>query len=534
MQSFGSIRGQFTAWGYPMSGDLYGKAVAVNMGLDEAERWPEPQPIPCNLLPVEPFTRELLPHALRGWVMDIADRMQCPPDFAAVGAMVALSSVIGRKACIRPKRQDDWTVIPNLWGAIVGRPSTMKSPTFSQVLKPLERLQVSASDEHRQAVERHSVALKMTEMRDKEAERKAKGLISKGKSDEAEALLLSAAMDQDEPAPAMRRYVVNNATVEALGEILMENPLGVLAYRDELYSLLKSLDKEGNEDARGFYLQAYDGNQGYTFDRIMRGRNRHIPAVCLALLGGIQPARLQSYIRDAVQGGAGDDGLLQRFGLIVWPDIGKDWRNVDRWPDGDAKGRAWEVFTRLDSLQSDQDDTGSPQPTVYRFSPDAQVEFDSWRHELEVELRGDLHPALESHLGKYRKLVPALALVCSLADGDNVVGIESLQRALGWSEYLRSHAERVYAAGTSLDTDAAAALLKRIRAGDVEDGFTARTVYLKGWAHLNNPSAVKAAASLLCDLHHLRAIEQEPGLSGGRPTVSYWINPLTLSGVVYG
>ena len=94
---------------------------------NSASAWPEPQEIPCSLLPVEPFSPELLPVALRHWVSDIANRMQCPPDFPAVGAMVALSSVIGRKACIQPKRQDDWQVVPNLWGAIVGRPGVMKA-----------------------------------------------------------------------------------------------------------------------------------------------------------------------------------------------------------------------------------------------------------------------------------------------------------------------------------------------------------------------------------------------------------------------
>ena len=70
------------------------------------EPWGDPLPIPSMLLPVEPFDEALMPAALGPWVTDIADRMQCPPDFPAVAAMVALSSVIGRKACIAPKRCD--------------------------------------------------------------------------------------------------------------------------------------------------------------------------------------------------------------------------------------------------------------------------------------------------------------------------------------------------------------------------------------------------------------------------------------------
>jgi len=94
----------------------------------------------------------------------------------------------------------------------------------------------------------------------------------------------------------------------------------VLAYRDELVSLLKSLDKEGNEGARGFYLTAWSANEGYTFDRIGRGLNLRIDACCLSLLGTTQPAAIGSYLADAVATGGGD-GLLSRFGMMVWPDI---------------------------------------------------------------------------------------------------------------------------------------------------------------------------------------------------------------------
>jgi len=62
-----------------------------------------------------------LPDALAPWVADVAERVQCPPDFVAVGVLVAAAAVIGRKVAIRPKRQDDWAVVPNLWGWPWGR-----------------------------------------------------------------------------------------------------------------------------------------------------------------------------------------------------------------------------------------------------------------------------------------------------------------------------------------------------------------------------------------------------------------------------
>jgi putative DNA primase/helicase len=264
----------------------------------------------------------------------------------------------------------------------------------------------------------------------------------------------------------------------------------------------------------------------------MRGRNLHISAVCIAMLGGIQPSKLQFYIRDAVSGGAGDDGLLQRFGLLVWPDVDRDWRNVDRWPDTPAKNMAFETFKRLDAKAPGTDpESGEPVPLVYRFSTDAQTLFEEWRQDFETALRsGEHHPAMESHLAKYRKLVPAVALVCALADGESDVSKASLLRALAWSEYLQTHAARAYAAGTRPATEGAAALLAKIKAGTVTDGFKPSDIYLKGWTHLGTPEDTHAAIGMLCDLQHLRRIETPPGVKGGRPSITYLINPATKGG----
>ena len=42
-----------------------------------------------ELPPVLAFNPELLPRQLRGWVLDIAERMNCPIDLVAIPAMVS-------------------------------------------------------------------------------------------------------------------------------------------------------------------------------------------------------------------------------------------------------------------------------------------------------------------------------------------------------------------------------------------------------------------------------------------------------------
>lgn len=494
--------------------------------------WPEPMTLPDQLPPVQALDPALIPEALRGWVMDISHRMQCPPDFSAAAALVALSSVIGARAVVKPKARDDWAVVPNLWGLAIGRPGVMKSPAITEVLKPLHRLQAQERERWKDAHEDWELNNKVAELDVADREKRAKQVIGKDKAKAKELLTPDAAGD---PEPTKREFIVNDATVEAFQEVLAVNPWGTLAYRDEIYGMLSGLDKQGQEGSRAFYLTGYDGDKGYTTLRIIRGET-YIPRVCVAMLGGIQPSRIQSYVRGAVDGGAADDGLLQRFGLAVWPDVAPEFVYVDQWPDTPNRQQANAVFDRLAALEPHSDN----EPQDWRFSPEAQALFVEWYTASRQELkRGELHPAMESHLSKYAKLIPALSLIFALVDDPNankIIHEREFLRALTWGDYLRSHAERLYSAATTPETGAANTLLTKISTGKLVDGagvildaFTPRQVAVKHWTGLATPQAVRDAAELLADFDWLRRETAGPGAAGGRPSERYLINPAAMA-----
>lgn len=493
-----------------------------------AAEWPEPKSLPVGLPPVAQFDPLLLPDSLRPWAEDICERIQCPHDFVGVTVMAALGSVLGRKVGIRPQEKTDWVEFGNQWALIVGRPGVLKSPAMEAALAPIKRLAGKASSAYQIAMEDYGHALKVAKLQQEAGEKAAREKIKK--SGVSANVKDDLSIPDPEP-PQLRCYIANDTSYEKLGEILAANPNGVLVYRDELVSLLKTLDREDNAAARGFYLTGWGGNSPYNFDRIARGHVA-IPAVCLSMLGSTQPGRIAEYIRSAVKGGSGDDGLIQRFGLLVWPDIGGEWKNVDRWPDTDARKRANEVFEMLDQLDpsevyadQDRDFGGMPdgQPFL-RFSPDALEEFQAWREPYEIRLRsGEEHPALESHIAKYRKLAPSLALVLHLANGNKgEVDRVSLVKALAWIEYLETHARRAYASVSSPEIAAAKAILERLRRGEIEREFAPHEIYRKGWAHLSDRQLVKDALDLLTDLGWVipRTIE-----TTGRWAQRYEANP---------
>jgi hypothetical protein len=434
--------------------------------------------------------------------------------------------VVGRKVGIRPKRQDDWIVVPNLWGAAIGPPSVMKSPAIQEPLKPLKRLELDAKAEFEVAMEEYAAQKLVAEQRAQVGKSAVRDAL---KSEDGDPLAAAReALQGQEAEPVRRRYLVNDSTVEKLGEILNENPNGVLAYRDELIGLLKSLDKEGQEGARSFYLEAWAGTGRYTYDRIGRG-TIDIEAAIISIIGSIQPGRLRHYLQGAVDGGEDADGLMQRFQLAVYPDISKKWKNVDRWPDTAAKSRAYDTINVLDQLDpaqigartDDEDDGGIP---YLRFSSAAQDVFDQWRTQLEEHLRAKIeHPAMEAHLAKYRSLIPSLALLIHLADGGTgPVGTEALHAAIRWGQYLESHARRIYAAAVAPDTAEAVALAKKIVSGEVKDEFALRDVYRRGWIGLGSLEAAQRAVALLIDLDWLLEVVAK---TAGRTRTFYRISP---------
>jgi len=494
--------------------------------------WPKPKPLPNGLAPVESFSSDFLPDALTPWVEDIANRLQCPPDYVAVTALTSLGAVIGRRIGIKPQAKTDWIEIPNLWGTFIGRPGMLKSPAMGEALKPIHRLESEASKDNEILQEAYDAGLDAYELR-KQVQKALVREQLKANKIKSDKIDLDFGEKPKEPMPV--RYRTNDATYEAIGELLIANPAGILVERDELVSLLRHLDRDEQAVARGFYLSAWSGTQPYTFDRIIRG-HQHIEAVCISVLGNTQPARIVEYVRSANRGGAGGDGLIQRFGLLVWPDAPGEWRDVDEYPNGAAREKAWQTFERMAKLDmaaalSLGANKGPFDKVPYlRFEEAAHEDFLRSRTDLERRVRsGEMSPALEGHVAKYRKLVPSLALINHLADGGaGPVSHRALLKALAAAYYLESHARRIYGSASEAELAAAKAILKHIRNDDLKNDFTARDVHQRGWANLTEREQVGAGLSLLVDLDYLAPSAHSAGVEGGRPRVTYLVNPRSL------
>ncbi len=388
---------------------------------------------------------------------------------------------------------------------------------MKEALRPLRQFDIDAAKQFEEDMKAYEEECQLIELEKAAAKTKAKTAL---KRDDREAAREALKISEDVILPFRKRLVVNDATIEKLGELLKENPNGLILVRDELSGWLAKLNKEEYQTDRAFYLECFDGNGYYSYDRIGRG-TIVIQNCTLSIIGGIQPSKIATLVRDAMRGTA-DDGLIQRFQLAVWPDDIGSWEWIDRAPNQQAKAKYNAVFQTLYNLNFNSIDG---EPCLFRFTNEAQQLFITWMKEIQdAARRSEIHPALESHMLKMPQTIAGLALLFEIIDGGrDIVGITATIRALNWTKYLLSHANRLYSIATNFSLDGAKLILDR--KAKLPNPFSIRDIQRKGWSGLDSVDVVNESLTWLLDYSYLHIETISSADTNGRPKIVYhWNN----------
>ncbi|HXW53084.1 MAG TPA: YfjI family protein, partial [Myxococcota bacterium] len=495
-------------------------------------RWQLPKPLPDTSDECLSLKLEHLPKTLIPWASDITQRMQIPLEFVCGALIIAAGSVIGRKAAIKPLIHDPWLVYPNLWGFLVAPPGSMKSPAIAEALKALENLSTNASAKFEQDCEQAQAEYRKLTVEIEALKQSLRidlsgGFVDGLAKEKAQLCELQERADNTKKVKE-KRYKTNDPTIEKLALILKDNPQGILLARDELSGWLESLYKTGREGSREFYLEAWNGNSAFSIDRIGRG-TVHVDALCLSIFGGIQPAKLNDYI-DRHSTLAGDDGFLERFQVVFYPELSRSWQLVDKKADEHAFKVLMDAFLDLDAIELSKE-----KPFTLCFSVEAQEVANRWRYGLEKRLRAEqLSPLMQSYLSKYRSLMPSLALIFGLLEiGRKLreVDVVNTRRAINWCSILESHTRKILKHTMHNPLTSAQNLAQKIKKGWLKDQQSIRDLRRKYWAGLRSSEEIESAISALEELNWI-CIETRTGRGGTTETIR--INPaVTSSGVRY-
>jgi hypothetical protein len=452
-------------------------------------------PASAPVLPLACFPPVLVEHAA-----DIAERMQCAIDYVVWTLMVTVATVIGREVGIRPKRWDDWTERLAFWVALLGDPSSMKTPGMNAGVRLLHRLNHELREQYRRAMEAWRADCAVA----RQADPKHPDL---------------------PPEPELRWLVADDATTEKLAMMLQpEISRGLVLARDEVAGLILELERYRQRAGdRQFLLQAYTGGPK-SVARVTR-EPVFVPDLLLNIVGGIQP----DMARDVFGSGV-DDGLGERF-LAIWPAQSTDFLDVDRLPDKSKRDLFDEVARWLYAANWRTlliTDEFSPVPYC-RVSEDAYTVFSEWRARTLLSTRGE-SPRYEGRfghrVGKYPGLAARIALVLHLfeqaplsprlgvgnrrapvsAGADiKIVEHELMQRVVTiMDRYVLPMEERVYGTYNIAPEAAGSRRIARWIREEKPERFTAREIRRHEWAGLDDSQKVASALEWLCSRDWLR------------------------------
>lgn len=461
---------------------------------------------------VPEFPVALLPSPWREWVADTARSAGAAVDYVALGVLGAVAGLSGAGVTVRIT--PSWSEPLVLWLALIGGPSSGKSPALAAVRRLLRPIEDTLREEDDKRRGRHAARAEQARRR---LDRWREECLQAA---ETGAVPPPQPPDADRPfRPA--RIVVDETSVAALGNALLANPRGVLVWRANASDWPAELGPATNrrvENRRAAWLEAWNAGE-VALDP--PEASPPLASFAVSIVGALHPDRLKTLL-------SGDeDSLAARF-LYAWPRLPPHCPLGQRRPAPD--GEAFAMLRRIAGA------VGTPrEPLVQHFDQGAVDGFDGFLAGLRAEI-GEAEDAEAGWLGKgpgtVARLAAALALLAwsgaaSTGDPPGHVGAKQVEDAIAlWAGYFKPHARAVFnraAPATELERRArrvvrwlidcgrAEVSLKEIRRealGDTVDAARANEVI----ARLRRGGMLRPRVSL-------------PSSRGGRPARRWQINP---------
>jgi hypothetical protein len=353
-----------------------------------------------------PFPLEILPLTLRDYVGAASAAIGCDPALVALPALATAMSCIGNSRAIQLRR--GWSEPAVLWAITIARSGSAKSPGFSAAVDSLLEFQMDRWDQFQR--------------------------------EKAEA------KNRDEQAPlAPPCLVTSDATIEAVGELLRDNPRGLLLARDELDGWFQSFTKHrrGDSSDRPAWLELHSART-LRLDRITRERGAlAVRRACCSLCGTIQPAVLARALNPEALGA----GLGARFLLAMPPVKKRVWTEAQ--VAVDLAEQYGDLLRRLLALPLA--DQTKRKPHFLELSSDAKAIWVSWfdgwgeRQYNATDEQAAVLSKLESYAARLALLHHVASHVAVDTDDLRSIGEQSIRAGITLAEWFATEAERVYA-----------------------------------------------------------------------------------------
>ena len=361
------------------------------------------------------FPLGAMPMKIQRIVMEANDCYGYPVDYLAGAMLVAVGLGIGNTHFARLKGKWDESAI--LFMALVGRPGACKSHPQNFAIRPFTELDGVATRAYVKACEEYE---RQRELPIKE---------------------------RSEPhpvAPVCKRFLISDATPEAMLLIHSQNLRGICMWNDELAGWFKNFNRYNKGSDEEYWLKLFNANPSFS-DRKGVKNSVYISRPFISVVGTIQ----NGILNELAQGSRSSNGFIDRL-LFVMPNNQDKQPWSDKEPTFDIEAAWADIIGRLVKLPYETDSDGDIIANILHFAQDAKARLYEWQRRNTEECNREECDALKGVYNKFDFHAIRFCLILQMArwscgEADRTeIDLLSVENAISLVNYFKSTARKVH------------------------------------------------------------------------------------------
>lgn len=364
------------------------------------------------------FPIDIFPKEIQHYLIECNKTLDSSIDYMGCSLLWLISVCVGNSISIEVKK--GWIENLTIWISIVGKAGLGKTPSISNVIFPL--IKINAKEIKTYIKEREKYDFYQN--------------LSKKEREEYPEVFL----------PKKSQFIANDITLEALVDLHQESDNAVGVFKDELAGWLKDMNKYREGSDLEFWLSTWSG-KSVNLNRLTR-KGSFVEKPFIPVLGGIQPNIFNSFYTDENK----DNGFMDRM-LLSFPDL-----KVDTYNDAEINPDTLQWYKESiimfydvikSAIKRNEDDEIDSH--IAKFTTDAKIEWIRMFNEMtEVQNSDEENEYLKSMYPKQKSYLPRFACLIHVfseffSEGGNTLEIskESILKAEKLSKYFVATAKKI-------------------------------------------------------------------------------------------
>jgi len=364
------------------------------------------------------FPIDIFPTDIQKYLIECNSKLDSSIEYMGCSLLWLISVCIGNSIDVEVKK--GWIENVSLWISIVGKAGLGKTPSISNIVFPLIKINAKEIKKYIKESEKFEFY---------------SNLSKKEKEEHNEVF-----------KPMKSQFIANDITLEALVDLHQESDNAVGVFKDELAGWLKDMNKYREGSDLEFWLSTWSG-KSVNLNRLSR-KGSFVEKPFIPILGGIQPSIFNTFYTDENK----DNGFMDRM-LLCYPDLKIDYYNENEISEDILKWYNEIIISLYDTVKSaiKRDEDGDIIPLTYKFNQEAKIEWMRMFNEMtDIQNNEEENEYLKSMFPKQKSYIPRFACLIHVFNGFFIEGgnsllisKESILKAEKLSKYFVATAKKI-------------------------------------------------------------------------------------------